>query len=58
MSILGILCLWALIGYFVCGAVPKVTSKKSALKQTFWLGPLFWIGIGVVGIYVFIKRKI
>jgi hypothetical protein len=57
MNILGLLCLWSLIGYFLCGAVPNPTDKKAALKQTFWLGPIFWIGISIWGICVFIKRK-
>jgi len=59
-QVVGILCWWTLIGYFIAGAgaVSKPTSQKSALKQTFWLGPLFWIGIGIWGLCVLIKRKI
>lgn len=57
-QIIGILCWWAIIGYFICGAVPKPTGKKSGLKQLFWLGPCFWVGIGIWGICVFVKRKI
>ena len=46
-DILGILCLWALIEYFLAGAVPKTNSKADGIKQTFWLGPLFWISISL-----------
>ena len=56
-DILGILCLWALIGYFLAGAVPKANSKADAIKQTLWLGPLFWVGISIWGLCVFVKRK-
>ena len=58
-DILGILCIWACIGYFLAGAraIPKPTTKAGAIKQTFWLGPLFWVGISIWGICVFIKRK-
>lgn len=57
MTILGILCIWALIGYFITGAIPEPKGKNAALRQTFWLGPLFWAGIGIWGICVFIKKK-
>lgn len=50
--------LWAFIGYFMAGSLPKVKGKKSALKQTLLLGPLFWIGLAIWGICVFVKRKI
>jgi uncharacterized membrane protein YuzA (DUF378 family) len=57
-NLLNILILWAIIGFFICGFVPKVTGKKSALKQTFWLGPIFWIAIGICGSVVFIRKKL
>ena len=56
-TIISVLCWWAVIGYFICGAIPKVAGRTSALKQMFWLGPFFWVGIGLIGLVIFIKRK-
>ena len=56
-DVLGILCIWALIGYFLAGAIPKPKTKLDAACQALWLGPLFWVGISIWGICVFIKKK-
>jgi hypothetical protein len=56
-QVVGVLCIWMLIGYFIAGAVPKPASKMSALRQTFWLGPLFWVGISLWGLCILAKRR-
>lgn len=56
-QVVGVLCMWTLVGYFVAGAVPKPKTKVDAFKQTFWLGPLFWIGISACGLANLVKRR-
>lgn len=58
-NIIGYLVLWSIVGYFMAGALPKINGdKKVAIKQLVILGPLFWAGISIWGVCVFVKRKI
>lgn len=54
-----ILALWGFIGYFV-GALTrknKPTTRKEALWQTFYLGPVVWLGVLLFGLYFLLKGE-
>ena len=49
---------WAVLGFFCSGFMPRCNGdKKKALVQTFILGPFFWIGVPVVGLFYLAKNK-
>lgn len=58
MDIVSGLCTWAFIGYFVVGfkLLPPPKDRNDALWQTFILGPVFWVCIGLAGIKVLIYK--
>lgn len=48
---------WAFIGFFAAGLLPNPETKKEGLKQMLLLGPFFWVGVCLFGIYYKIKGK-
>jgi len=48
---------WALAGLGLALFLPKPETMKSAYKQWFWLGPVFWGGVLIYGIYIKFIRK-
>lgn len=47
-----ILATWTLIGWIVALFIPvsKFSNKKQALKLTIILGPIFWVGVPLMGL--------
>ncbi len=57
-NVIGFLIVWTIVGYFICGALPKINGdKKVAVKQMIICGPMMWAGIAIWGVCVFVKRK-
>jgi hypothetical protein len=53
-----ILSWWAILGFFAASFLPPTgEDKRVALKQTFILGPLFWIGVPICGLFFFAKKS-
>ena len=48
---------WAVLGFFGASFLPPCNGdKKVALKQAFILGPFFWIGVPILGLYHLAKK--
>ena len=49
---------WAVLGFFGASFLPPVNGdKRIALKQAFILGPFFWIGVPLYGLYLLSRKN-
>lgn len=46
-----ILCLWTIIGFIGLLIIPYPKSKRGALVQCIYLGPLCWIFVPLLGLF-------
>ena len=44
-TIVGLLCVWAMIGYFLAPAIPVPKERSKAFWLGISLGPFMWIGM-------------
>jgi len=49
---------WAILGFFGASILPSCHgNKRLARFQWFILGPLFWIGVPLMGLFLFAKNS-
>lgn len=49
---------WAVLGFFAASFMPPTNGcKRRAKKQWIILGPLFWVGVPLFGLFICAKNK-
>lgn len=53
-----ILIAWAVIGYFLALTLPPIdkNNKCQALKQCIIAGPIYWVCVPIIGLFMRIKQ--
>jgi hypothetical protein len=55
-EIIGYLCIWSLLGYFIGPTMSIPKNRKQALIQLFLCGPLMWVMFIPISIIKLLRR--